>query len=208
MGTLVCIEAGKRRVFASALEWPGWCRSGRSEEEALSTLAAYAGRYLPVTREAGVQLPRGAGEEFEVLERLAGNATTDFGAPGVAAGYEKRTLEVEDANRLAALVGACWKYLDATVAAAPAELKRGPRGGGRDRDQIADHVAKAEVAYAHKLGVRLDHDIVGRRAALIELLGTPGSAGQAAEKRWPLRYGARRIAWHVLDHAWEIEDKS
>jgi hypothetical protein len=24
----------------------------------------------------------------------------------------------------------------------------------------------------------------------------------------PPRYAIRRIAWHVLDHAWEIEDKS
>jgi len=208
VGTLVLIEAGKRRVFASALEWPGWCRSGRTEDEALSDLAAYAARYAPVTEQAGLRLARGASENFEVLERLTGNATTDFGAPGVAVEYEGRPLDRDDARRLAALVGACWQYLGSTLATAPAELRKGPRGGGRDRDQIAEHVAEAEIAYARKLGVRLGHDIVATRAALIVLLGTPDTEGTPTETRWPVRYGARRIAWHVLDHAWEIEDKS
>ena len=27
-------------------------------------------------------------------------------------------------------------------------------------------------------------------------------------KGWPHRYAARRIAWHVLDHAWEMEDRA
>ena len=31
--------------------------------------------------------------------------------------------------------------------------------------------------------------------------GAPGAT-------WPLGYAVRRFAWHVLDHAWEVEDKS
>jgi hypothetical protein len=37
--------------------------------------------------------------------------------------------------------------------------------------------------------------------------------GELAERgprggiRWPARYYVRRAAWHVLDHAWEIEDR-
>ena len=84
--TLVCIESGSRRVFASALEWPGWCRSARTEDEALEVLAGYASRYAPVTARAGVGLPSRAAEGFEVVERLVGNTTTDFGAPAIAAG--------------------------------------------------------------------------------------------------------------------------
>jgi hypothetical protein len=42
-----------------------------------------------------------------------------------------------------------------------------------------------------------------QRAALAAALraGAPGGA-------WPARYVIRRTAWHVLDHAWEIEDRS
>jgi hypothetical protein len=42
-----------------------------------------------------------------------------------------------------------------------------------------------------------------QRAALAGALraGAPGAA-------WQARYVIRRCAWHALDHAWEIEDKS
>jgi hypothetical protein len=89
---------------------------------------------------------------------------------------------------------------------APAGLRKGPRGGGRDRDEIADHVAAAELAYARKLGIRLGSDLAASRDAIAEVLAAPSDS--LAAKGWPPRYTARRIAWHVLDHAWEIEDKS
>ena len=89
-----------------------------------------------------------------------------------------------------------------------AQLGKGPRGGGRDRDDIVDHVAAAELAYARKLGIRLGSDLTASRAAIVEVLGAPSDASSIGAKGWPPRYAARRIAWHVLDHAWEIEDKS
>jgi hypothetical protein len=208
VGTLVCIESVPRRVFASALDWPGWCRAGRTEQEALATLAAYASRYAPVCLQAGVALPAKAADTLEVIERVTGNATTEFGAPGIEAEYERQHLDAKDAKRLAALVAACWDVFDRAVAAAPAELKKGPRGGGRDRDPIARHVAEAEIAYARKLGIRLGGDLAPVRAALVDLVGTPSDGQPHVNKGWPPRYAARRIAWHVLDHAWEIEDKS
>jgi hypothetical protein len=206
--TLVCIESGSRRVFAAALEWPGWCRSARTEDEALEVLAGYASRYAPVTARAGVGLPSRAAEGFEVVERLVGNTTTDFGAPAIAAEYERRALDAKGARRLAALVAACWQVFDGVVASAPAALRKGPRGGGRDRDETASHVADAEIVYARKLGIRLGDNLPETRAALIDLLGTRSDGRSPGEKGWPPRYAARRIAWHVLDHAWEIEDKS
>lgn len=207
MGVVVCTEQGARRVFASALDWPGWCRSGRDETEALGNLAAYSGRYAKVTALAGIAFSAGTGAGFEIVERLTGNATTDFGAPAIAARYEDERLGAAGATQMAALVGASWLAFDDAVAKAPAELRKGPRGGGRDRDQIVAHLAEAEVAYARKLGVRLGRDQALRREAIIAVLGTPGRRA-ASEKEWPPRYAARRIAWHVLDHAWEIEDKS
>ena len=102
-------------------------------------------------------------------------------------------------SRICALVEACWDELDAVAKKAPAELRKGPRGGGRDRDKIVDHVLGAESdAYAGKLAVKIPHPAIDDRKTI------------AANRRrgWTARYAARRIAWHALDHAWEIEDRT
>jgi hypothetical protein len=144
-----------------------------------------------------------------VVERLTGNATTDFGAPGIAAKLESRPLHAKEAERVFSLVEACWKYLDQVRASAPEVLRKGPRGGGRDRDKMFDHVLGAETEYAKGIGVRLKQPAGGDgpairafRNAILERLRDPDPAA-----RWPAPYAARRIAWHALDHAWEIEDR-
>ena len=76
----VCVETGEKRVFVSALDWPGWTRSGKDEKAALEKLAAYAPRYAAVPRTARIAFPA-AEPRFKVVERVKGNATTDFGAP-------------------------------------------------------------------------------------------------------------------------------
>ena len=226
----VYLEVGAKRVFAGALEWPGWIRSAKTEDQALDALAAAARRYAPVAALAGLALPsaheEGAGAEFEVVERIGGNPTTDFGAPSAIPEADARPLTAEQARRVADLVAACWTYFDRVVAAAPAELRKGPRGGGRDRDRVVAHVTEAEASYAAKLGIRrrdLPPQDAGPgpavRAALLEVLGAastgeplkekgPEAPHKAPGRNWPPRYAARRIAWHVLDHAWEIEDRS
>jgi hypothetical protein len=213
--TAVYIEAGAKRAFACALDWPGWCRSGKGEEQALEALAAAAPRYAVVARAAGFPLPAGAGEAFEVLERLPGTATTEFGAPDRQATGDDRPLSGEQAERLAALLKGSWTAFDRVVAGAPAELRKGPRGGGRDRDKIVAHVLGAEAGYATRLGLRLREPqwedraaVAAFRDAIVGGLGTPPVEGPRGGKRWPGRYAARRIAWHALDHAWEIEDRS
>lgn len=208
MTTEVCLEIGAKRVFASALDWPGWCRSGKREEEALETLADYAGRYAPVARRAGVRFGAKAAKDLHVVERIAGNATTDFGAPNMPARAEGAAVDASSAKRMAALVSAAWELFDEAVAGAPASLRKGPRGGGRDRDKIAVHVADAAGAYARKLGITgLRHpDAV--RQAILEALSRPSKGPPVAGKGWTTRFAARRIAWHLLDHAWEIEDRT
>jgi hypothetical protein len=214
-GTAVYLESGAKRTFACALEWPGWCRSGKREDQALEALAAAAPRYAVVAEGAGFPLPAGAGEAFEVLERLPGTATTEFGAPDRQATGDDRPLSGGEADRLAALLRGSWTVFDRVVAAAPAELRKGPRGGGRDRDKIVAHVLGAEVGYASRLGLRLRQPpwedraaVAAFRDAILDGLRTPAAEGPRGGKRWPGRYAARRIAWHALDHAWEIEDRS
>ncbi len=211
----VYLEIGEKRVFASALEWPGWTRSARDEQKALETLAAYAPRYASVPKAARLEFAIDAKPAFKVVERVKGNATTDFGAPGIDASSDARSLTLSEAERICALLAGAWKVFDAAVATAPAELRKGPRGGGRDRDKIADHVIDAESAYIPKLGLKLKTPrrddkaaVQATRKAILDAIHASAGAPQAGEKRWPPRYVARRMAWHVLDHAWEIEDRS
>lgn len=211
----VGLETTPKKCFASALEWPGWCRTGRDEAATLAALAASAGRYAAVAREAGIAFPPVASAELEVVERLPGTATTAFGAPDMCFGPDARPTDVGDGERLAALVGATWAILDRVAALAPAELRKGPRGGGRDRDAIVAHVISAESAYARRIGLRLAEPgpgdagaVASARSAIADVLARPTDGGPIAGGRWPARYAARRIAWHVLDHAWEIEDRT
>jgi hypothetical protein len=194
----VGLEVGAKWVFASALDWPGWCRRGRGEHAALDTLLDYADRYAAV---AGAGF---APRDLQVAGQVTGNATTDFGAPDVAGPWDSEPLEPSEADRLTRLLEAGWEYLDSVVADAPAVLRKGPRGGGRDRDAIVDHVCGAERSFSGKCGVRVpprtpwDQQRETLAAAL--RAGAPGGT-------WPARYTLRRFAWHVLDHAWEIEDR-
>ncbi len=207
--TPVYLEVGSRRTFASAVGWPGWCRAGKDERAALEALAAYAPRYAAVAALARHPSPDKV-TDFAVMERLKGNATTDFGAPGIPAKDEMRPLTDTEARRMRALVEAGWIYLDRAVYKAPASLRKGPRGGGRDRDAMFDHVLGAEALYARQIGIRIKEPegqdsaaIRAFRNAILEGLSHPNREG-----KWPIAYAARRIAWHALDHAWEIEDRS
>jgi hypothetical protein len=204
--TTVYLEVGKKRVFASAVDWPGWCRSGRNEEAALEALASAAPRYAAVTELVHMRTPD---THFDVVARLPGTASTDFGAPGEIPESDWSSLKPADVKRLTGLLSACWTVFDRVVATAPAELRKGPRGGGRDRDKIAAHVLAAEVAYVGKLGVRRAEPQVGNAAAIAAHREAILKAVESApdNSRWPPRYVVRRAAWHVLDHAWEIEDR-
>ena len=199
------VEAGKRRVFASALDWPGWSRGARDEQAALEALVAYTERFRPVAERAGLSVPKRL--EVDVVERLAGDAGTDFGMPAVTAAADRRALTAKAGARQAALLEAAWATLDDVAASAPARLRKGPRGGGRDRDAVVEHVVNAERAYAGKIGLRAaeEDDL---RAAILRVLKAPSDGSELRPGGWTSRYAARRIIWHVLDHAWEIEDKS
>jgi hypothetical protein len=215
VSTRVYLEIGSTKVFACALDWPGWCRSAKTEDDALEVLADYAARYAPVAATAGVRFPKSAADAFDVVERLAGTTTTDFGVPAEAAAADRARLTKARAERLAALVDASWAFLDRVVAGAPPTLRKGPRGGGRDRDKIVEHVIGAEVSYIRKLGLRFRQPAIDDaggvaevRDATLEVLRAARAPAPDLEKAWPYSYAARRIAWHTLDHAWEIEDRS
>jgi hypothetical protein len=205
VGTPIYVEAGAKKAFACSVAWPGWCRGAKDEDAAIEALAAYAPRYAPVAAAAGLRFPRRLAA-FDVVERVKGGGATDFGVPYEIPRLDLEPLPAGEARRQARLVGAAWTTLEDVAAAAPAALRKGPRGGGRDRDPIVEHVLAAEDAYARKLGVKAAP--AQRRAALLAVLAAPSDGAPLIAKGWPSRYAARRIAWHVLDHAWEIEDRS
>ncbi len=218
----VYLEVGKKRTFAGAVEWPGWCRSGRNEATALKALVAYGPRYARVVSAARLKFRApGNPAAFAVIERVAGDATTDFGAPGVAPFSDKRPVDDGDLERFRALLKACWKTFDKAVSAAQGkELAKGPRGGGRELKAMVEHVLGADGAYLARLGWKLTlgeqddprKELAVVREAILDALvaaarGETPAQGPRGGLRWSPRYFVRRVAWHVLDHGWEIEDR-
>ena len=216
------VELGTKRVFAGAFEWPGWCRSGRDEAAALGALIDHSPRYLDVVRSIRPAFPAPkAPTALRIVEHLKGDATTDFGAPSQAPAADSRPMTARDLTRQLAILQACWAALDrAAEAARGVELKKGPRGGGRDLSGIVGHVVAAESGYLRVLAAtppKLDDDPFiareGSRAAILGALGravTEGlpATGPRGGKIWTPRYFVRRVSWHTLDHAWEIQDRA
>lgn len=208
----IYLEEGSKKVFACAYPYPGWARWGRDDQQAMERLLAYAPRYRVVAEEAGVGFPTQEQLLLEVLARVEGDGTTDFGAPGAFAPGDELELISGEAEQLAALMEAAWRVFARIAAAAPAELRKGPRGGGRDRDAVVAHVVEAERAYARRLGLTIPPLDPADPTAVVEMRAALSSAVRDAPTqpppgRWPTRYAVRRVVWHVLDHAWEIEDR-
>jgi hypothetical protein len=211
----VGVEVTRNKAFASALDWPGWSRAGKTPEDAVAALTAYVDRYAAVAKLAKLDVPFDASVAFDVAEETDGNASTAFGIPEIRFKADSRRTTTRDGDQLAAIVDAAWTTFDRVVAGAPAELRKGPRGGGRDRDKIVEHVVGADGGYARVLGLKGNEVDPRDRAAvadlrkrMLEAIREPSDGSPIAGKKWPPRYAARRVAWHALDHAWEIEDRS
>jgi hypothetical protein len=212
----VALETAPRECFATAVDWPGWSRSGKTPELALEALAAYAPRYAVVAAEAGETFADVvSAADLEIVEDSEGGSGTDFGVPSRVTDADRRRTTAAEADRLRRLVAAAWTVFDRVAASAPAELRKGPRGGGRDRDKMIGHVMEADGAYAREVGLRLAPPdpaeratVDAMRAAVLDVIGTPSDGSPLADRKWTARYAAGRIAWHALDHAWEMEDRS
>lgn len=207
----VLLESTPKKVFVSALDWPGLARSGRDEASAIAALFDAAPRYAPVAIAAGEPFDPGR-LEVDVVERADGDATTAFGAPSIIAQADRTPVSPTEATRLAAIVDAAWATFDRIAEAAPEALRKGPRGGGRDTSKIVEHVNGADAGYASVLGLKHRPDghasVLAMRADVLATLRRPSDGSPIAARKWPPRYAARRIAWHALDHAWEIEDRT
>jgi hypothetical protein len=219
----VYLEIGQKRTLAGALAWPGWCRGGRDPDSALQALVDYGPRYAHVLRNSGLGFqPPADVSTLTVVERLAGNQTTDFGAPDVAPAGDAAAIDDAEHQRFQTLLTACWQAFDAAMMAATGkELRKGPRGGGRELEGIAQHVQAAERGYLARLAWKLPkqsngdlrHELARTRQAVLDALaaavrGETPKQGPRGGIIWSPRYFVRRVAWHALDHVWEIEDRA
>ncbi|HEX6129645.1 MAG TPA: hypothetical protein VF071_11550 [Candidatus Limnocylindria bacterium] len=206
---------GKRAV-AFALDWPGWSRGANTPEEALEALESYRPRYRPIAALARMEREFDAADTLEIVENKVGTPSTDFWAISFApAAIETDPMDEAVLERGIRLLRACWTFFDDVAARVSPEMRKGPRGGGRDRDRIVSHVIRVESEdFARKVGLRVPEGGALAPGALgpyrEEYVAAmrAHNAGEVARMRsWNLPFLIRHSAYHNLDHAWEMEDK-
>jgi len=212
----VILEIGKkRRVVAGAMDWPGLDRWGTTEDDALDRLSAYVPRYAGVAERAVMGSAFARALEVEVVERVPGSSSTDFwGIAHVPSHIEGEVLSSADLEPRLDLLSAGWRFFDDVAARVSQELRPTPRGGGRSRDQIVRHVYATEPAqFSRKIEVRTPLDVVltpdglaTHRREFLDAIRAYNAEGKPA-RTWPIQFLVRRTAQHVMDHAWELEDR-
>jgi hypothetical protein len=212
----VTLESGPKgkKVVAVAPDWPGLERGAHTGEAAIERLHSYLPRYTQVAQLAGMEAEFAASTTLTVVERYPGTGSTDFwGISFAFSDVDRQALSSEDLARALTLMQACWAFFDAVRGRVSAELQKGPRGGGRDRDHIVRHTLGTEQDFAQKVGVRTapgalltDEGLQAHRDAYQQAIRAFHAEGNMA-RTWPLRYLIRHTAYHTLDHAWEMEDK-
>ena len=126
-------------------------------------------------------------------------------------------MSQEELDRKLTILRACWTYFDDVAARVSPELRRGPRGGGRSRDEIIRHVMRVEsLDFAKQVGLLVPDDGVvvaaAARPAYRDAYVAAMRAYNAGEvtrrmRSWTLPFLIRHSAFHTMDHAWEMEDK-
>ena len=214
----VLLEVGTkgRRVVAGATDWPGLDRWGKVDGEALDKLASYLPRYADVAERAGLASEFAKMGDVEVVARYTGSSSTDFwGIAHVPSEMEREVLSAADLERRLGLLGASWAYFDDVAAGVSPELRPGARGGGRSRDEIIRHVVVNEPQqFSHKVGVRTPREdvltpdgLAAHRRETLDAIRAYNAEGKIAGRTWPIQFLIRRIGHHVMDHAWEMEDR-
>jgi hypothetical protein len=205
-----------KKVVAVAPDWPGLERGAKTGDAAIERLLAYLPRYALVAKLAGMDAEFAADSTaVEVVEQYPGTGSTDFwGISFAFSGIDRQDMSSGKLARELTLMQACWAFFDEVRSRVSAELERGPRGGGRHREQIFRHVVHTEQDWAKKLRVltdeaatQSDEGLKAHRDTYVTAIRAFHAQGKMA-RTWPLRYLIRHTAYHTLDHAWEMEDKN
>lgn len=207
---------GKRSV-AFTVDWPGWSRGAKTAELALETLESYRERYRPVAGLAGMSREFDVAGPLEIVEDKVGTGSTDFwGISFSPCAAEQEPMGEAELERGITLLRACWTYFDGVAARVSPEMRKGPRGGGRDRDRIIRHTIRTESEdFAKQVGLRIPEGAALTPAGLrlhretYVVAMRAYNAGEVSRRMrsWTLPFLIRHSAFHTLDHAWEMEDK-
>ena len=205
-----------KRVVAFAVDWPGWSRGAKTPEAALELLESYRSRYRPIAVAAGMTEPFDAARPLEPVEDRVGTGSTDFwGISFSPSSLEREPMDAADIDRKLALLRACWAYFDAVVARVSAEMRKGARGGGRDRDEIVRHTVRVESEdFARRVGLRIPEEgaltpkgLRDYRDSYVAAMRAYNAGEGRRMRSWNLPFLIRHSAFHTMDHAWEMEDK-
>jgi hypothetical protein len=218
MPTPTVLERGPKgkRAVAFSLDWPGWSRGAKTPELALATLEAYRSRYRPITLLADMGDDFDTSGPLEIVEDKVGSPSTDFwGISFTPSSSELGSMRDADLERGIVLLQAAWKYFDGVAARVSPELRKGPRGGGRERDHIIRHVIRVESEdFARKVGVRIPENaalspegLQQHRATYVAAMRAYNAGEGSRMRSWTLPFLIRHSAYHTLDHAWEMEDR-
>ena len=213
----VMLEMGPKgkKVVAVAPDWPGLSRGAKTEDAAIERVLSYVPRYAPVAQLAEMDAAFPATATADVVERYPGTSSTDFwGISFAFSDIDRQEMSSQELERELALMRACWAFFDDVRSRVSAELQKGPRGGGRDRDQIVRHTVATEQDWAKKLGLPpaqdamlTDEELHAHRDAYCDAIRALHAQGKMA-RTWPLQFLIRHTAFHTMDHAWEMEDKN
>jgi len=212
----VVLEVGPKgkRVAAVAPDWPGLERGAKTKEAAIERLLSYLPRYAKVAKLAGMEAAFAAITTADVVARYPGTGSTDFwGISFAFSGIDRQEVSSEALERELTLMRACWVFFDEVRSRVSAELQKGPRGGGRDRDHVVRHTFGTEQDWAKMIGVLTPQDAMltdeglnTHRDAYCDAIRAFHAQGKSARK-WPLRFLIRHTAFHTMDHAREMDDR-
>jgi len=213
----VTLEVGPKdkKVVAVAPDWPGLERGAKTGQAAIDRLQSYLPRYAKVAKLAGLDKQFAAMKNLDVVEQYPGTGSTDFwGISFAFSSIDGQDMSSKELERELSLMQACWTFFDDVRSSVSADMQKGPRGGGRDRDRIVRHTIATEQDWSKKLGIRSPEGVVvtdaealkTHRGAYCTAIRAFHSEGKMA-RTWPLRFLIRHTAYHTMDHAWEMEDK-
>lgn len=206
----------EKKAVAFAVDWPGWSRGAKTAEVALELLESYRQRYRPIAVAAGMADEFDAAGPLDVVEDRVGTGSTDFwGISFSPSAFEREPMDDTELDRRILLLGACWEFFDAVAARVSAEMRMGPRGGGRDRDRIIRHTIRTESEeFAKRLGLRVPEGgalspkgLRHHRDTFVATMRAYNAGEGKRMRSWNLPFLIRHSAFHTMDHAWEMEDK-
>jgi hypothetical protein len=205
-----------KRSVAFAVDWPGWSRGAKTADEAVEVLESYRARYRPIA--VGARMGKefdGAGP-LEIVAEEIGPGSTDFwGISFAPSEFETEPMDRAELDRKIRLLRSCWAYFDKVAARVSPEMRKGPRGGGRDRDTIIRHTIRVESEeFAKRIGLRIPERgalepgaLEDYRAQYVAAMRAYNAGEGKRMKSWNLPFLIRHSAYHSMDHAWEMEDK-